>query len=170
MRSAWVLVFMLGACASAGHREPPAAAPASTPVKEGPAATPQASRDTLVRRDVVKTVDAGLGVFLQRVDVEPSLRDGVFRGFRIVALRPPEYWEGVDLRPGDIVTQVNGRPIETEMQAFAVFQSLKTAPRLRVSYIRDGRTRELVYRIVETGVPRKLVPKAASSRALGPSG
>jgi hypothetical protein len=40
------------------------------------------------------------------------------KAFRIVALRPHEFWHGVDLAPGDVVTSVNGMPIERETQAY----------------------------------------------------
>lgn len=102
----------------------------------------------LWRDDVDATVDAGLGWFLQLVEVEPVVDAGRFRGFRVVALRPPSYWQGVDIRPGDVVTSVNGMPIERDMQAYEAFQSIKKTDELRIKYLRQGRERELVYRIL----------------------
>jgi type II secretory pathway component PulC len=98
---------------------------------------------------VVKFVDAGFWNFLQQVEVEPSLDDGRFRGWIIVALRPPAFWDGVDLAPGDIVTSVNDKPIERETEAFDAFQSLKTAPSLHVSYVRRGAERRISYQIAD---------------------
>jgi type II secretory pathway component PulC len=95
------------------------------------------------------TVDQGLGYFLQRVDVEPAVEEGQFQGFRIVGLSPPEWWTSVDLKPGDVVTAVNGMPIERDDQAFAAFESLKTANDLKVSYRRGGQPRDLIYKIVD---------------------
>lgn len=112
-------------------------------------ARPAPPAGSLWRDEVHATVDAGLGWFLQRVDVEPSLEGGRFRGFRVVQLKPPDFWQGVDLRAGDVVLSVNGMPIERETQAYEAFQSLKKANELRVKYLRGGRERDLVYRIVE---------------------
>ncbi len=56
-------------------------------------------------------------------------------------------WNGVDLAPGDIVTSVNGRPIERPEQALTAFQSLAIAKELRIAYERGGARRELVYPI-----------------------
>ena len=106
-------------------------------------------KGSIWRDDVTATVDAGLGWFLQRVEVQPKVEGGRFVGFEIVDLRPADFWRGVDLRPGDVVLTVNGKPIERETQAYDVFQSLKTASELRVRLQRNGRERELVYRIVE---------------------
>jgi type II secretory pathway component PulC len=61
----------------------------------------------------------------------------------------PAAWSGVDLRPGDVVTSVNGFPIEHPEQAQTVFDSLDVASELRVAYERDGQPRELAYAIVE---------------------
>ncbi|HEX5097952.1 MAG TPA: hypothetical protein VFV94_00560 [Polyangiaceae bacterium] len=115
-----------------------------------PVAKPAAVASTTLRRgDVVTVVDAGFGTFLERVQVEPSLDAGRFRGWTIVELTPPGFWEAVDLKPGDIVTSVNGMPIEREMDAWAAFQSLKTAREIDVSYYRAGAERKLAYRIVD---------------------
>jgi type II secretory pathway component PulC len=97
----------------------------------------------------VEVVQAGLGRFLQKVDVEPSFASGRFQGFRIVELRPGAFWQDVDLRPGDVVLRVNGMPIERETQAYDAFQSLRTANELRVEYLRAGQPRALVYPILD---------------------
>ena len=102
---------------------------------------------SLKRAEVIRVVDAGLGHFLQRVTLEPSLHGAAFEGFRIVELHPPEWWRGVDLAPGDVVIQINGRPIERPDEAHSVFESLRTAPELRVDYLREGEPRTLVLEI-----------------------
>lgn len=97
----------------------------------------------------MSVIDSGLGTFLQRVQVEPSLADGRFRGWTIVDLRPSTFWAPVDLKPGDVVTSVNGLPIERETEAWDAFESLRTAGELRIAYDRNGVERTLAYRIVD---------------------
>jgi len=102
----------------------------------------------LWRHEVDATVEAGLGTFLQRVAVEPDFNlKGEFRGFRIVALGPRHYWEGVDIAPGDVITEVNGMPIERETEAFAAFESLRESETLRVRFLRNGQSKTLEYQI-----------------------
>jgi type II secretory pathway component PulC len=105
----------------------------------------------LRRQAVLDVVSQGLGVFLRHVDLDdqPVRVDGKFHGFRIVALRDPQFWSGVDLKPGDVVTSVNGFPIERPEQAQTAFESLSVAGELHVAYERDGRPHELVYAIVD---------------------
>jgi type II secretory pathway component PulC len=87
---------------------------------------------------------------LGRLEVQPLANGNKFQGWRIVRLRDGDpMWQGTDLKPGDVVTAVNERPIERPEQAFAVFQNLAVAKDLRITYERGGKRRELVYPIDE---------------------
>jgi hypothetical protein len=132
-------------------------APALPDVAGAAQSTPERP-GTLQRADVERMVDAGFGRFLSHVEVEPSVSAGKFKGWSIVALQPPELWRGIDLRPGDIVTRVNGMPIEREMEAFEAFQAVRGAEKLEVSYSRQSQPRTLTYLIV--GKPSPALPKA----------
>ena len=121
---------------------------------------------TLFRSEVNRTVEEGLGFFLQRVSVEPDLAQGKFQGFRITELRPPEWWQGVDLRPGDVVVRVNDLPIERDIDAYNAFQSLRAATALKVTFLRAGMKRELVFAIVDpSGKPASPTTPAPSPAA-----
>jgi hypothetical protein len=113
-------------------------------------------------------VDGGLGRFLGFVTIEPRLDGDTFVGWQVVELRPADTWAGVDLLPGDVVTRINGRPVEREAQAFEVFSSLKRSNQLVVSYLRGEQPRELVWRIVPRPGARPAAP-APSASAAGPS-
>ncbi len=125
---------------------PATAAKASPPVEASPA-----PGNTLARSAVHAAVADGLPLILQRVELDdhPVMAGGKFHGFRIVALRDPAFWAGVDLKPGDVVTSVNGFPIEHPEEAQTALESLDVASELKVAYERDGQTRELVYAIVD---------------------
>jgi hypothetical protein len=143
--------------------EPPPAAVATAAQKPAP---PPGS---LFRQDVNDTVEEGLGYFLQRVTVDPDLAAGKFQGFRIVELRPAEYWQGVDLKPGDVVTKVNGLPIERDIDAYQVFEGLRAAPELRVTFTRGGAQRELVYAIVDRDGKKPATTMPAGTPAPAPA-
>jgi hypothetical protein len=106
----------------------------------------------IARRDLVPVLDEGLGRYLQNVGTEPEFHQGMFVGFRILRLFPgePDY-ASLDLRPGDVVTQVNGRSIERPEQAIAVWEALRTASNLVVSYRRGEEQHALNFRIVDGG-------------------
>ena len=150
------LVSVLAVCSCAGAQPPPAVEPpepaAAVPVVANVATTASPPSDRAVARSAVHAVlSEGLGMFLRRVDVDdqPVFVGGKFHGFRIAGLRDPQFWSGVDLKPGDVVTSVNGFPIEHPEQALTAFESLDVASELRVAVERGGQPRELVYAIVD---------------------
>jgi type II secretory pathway component PulC len=140
-----VLLGLLVGCGAAP--EAPAVAPkAVAKAPTAPIARPP--QGALYREDVNALIERGFPDFLQRVEVEPRLVDGQFRGWSIVQLNPSDFWSGVDLKPGDIVTRVNDLPIERETEAFDAFESLKRSDALRVAFQRDGQSRLLEYKII----------------------
>jgi len=145
-----VVLLLLGACAC-GSETPvvPEAATAAKAAAQAPA--PPLAAHALARSMVRAAVADGLGVFLQHVEVDdqPVMTGGKFHGFRIAALHGDDFWSGVDLKPGDVVTAVNGFPIERPEQAQTAFDSLQVASELRVAFERDGQAHELVYAIVD---------------------
>lgn len=114
---------------------------------------------TLRRADVESVVDGGLGRFLAHVVLEPRVSAGKFQGWTVMGLEPPDMWQGVDLKPGDVITRVNGMPIEREMEAYDAFQAVRGAAALEVTYLRQNQPRTLKYTIV--GAPSPSLPKAA---------
>ena len=139
---------LLAGCGASAPPAPKVAAAPPVKVAQAPEA-PRPPKGALFRQDVDALVDGGFPQFLQRVEVEPRLVEGQFRGWSIVNLSPRDFWSGVDLKPGDIVTRVNDLPIERETEAFDVFESLKQSDTLRVAFQRDGQSRVLEYRIVQ---------------------
>jgi hypothetical protein len=162
---AWVsFALFASACASSQYPDiddpmPPGVKTSmDSPALPDPALAPAVTRSpgTLTRADVERVVDAGLGRFLSHVQLEPSLSSGKFVGWSIVALQPPELWTGIDLRPGDVVTRVNGMAIEREIQAYDAFQAVRGAEKLEVSYVRQREPRTVSYVIV--GKPTPAIP------------
>ncbi len=147
--SSLVLLGLLVGCGAAPEAPPAApSAVAKTPAQKALAARPSPPAGALFREDVNALIARGFTEFLQRVEVEPRLVDGQFRGWSIVNLNPSDFWSGVDLKPGDIVTRVNDLPIERETEAFDAFESLKQSDALRVAFQRDGQSRLLEYKII----------------------
>lgn len=111
-------------------------------------------RGSVERLDVDKTVDAGLGAFLQRVSLEPVVQGEKFVGFRLSKIDPGLIAPGVDVQVGDLVTRANGHTLEAETEAFAAFEDLRTAPEIRLSLVRNGKPLDVVIPIV--GKPKAL--------------
>jgi hypothetical protein len=111
---------------------------------------PRVSTGAISRDELLPVLDGGLGRFLQNVETEPAFHKGSFVGFRIVSLFPGEpAFASLDLRPGDTVTRINGKPIERPEQAAAVWEDLRTASNLVVDYRREGEVHALRFAIVD---------------------
>jgi hypothetical protein len=114
--------------------------------------SPRSRSGVIVRKDLVPVLEGGLGRFLQNVETEPTFYQGTFVGFRIISFFPGDLeYASLDLRPGDIVTHVNGRSIERPEQAVAVWDALRSAKDLVVLYRRGGDELALRFRIVDVG-------------------
>jgi type II secretory pathway component PulC len=152
-----VLSLALSAC---GGSTPKPEAPATKASPAEAKALAQAAAEPLpmgtIRRSSVRAVLAlGPGAFLQRVtlDEQAVFASGKFHGFRLSALNDQELFKGVDLKPGDVVTRINGFPIEHPEDALQAFNSLEVASELRVEYEREAVPRELRYTILDDVPP-----------------
>lgn len=119
------------------------------------------------RKEVDQTVEAGLGAFLQRLSVEPVMEGEKFVGFRLVEIDPGMLRQGIDIQVGDVFTRANGHTLEAETEAFEAFESLRTAPEIRLTVLRNGSPREVVIPIV--GEPTSTPTPATSDAGTPPS-
>lgn len=143
MRSVVTLIL---ACALVGCGGVSQRATTQVEVEPDPPPRPPAHEGTIARAELDAVLELGVGRFLQRVSTEPHLEGGRFVGHRVIELRS-ELFEGVDLRPGDTLLQVNGMPIERPEQALAVWNALRVASELTIDVLRDGERRQLRFAI-----------------------
>jgi type II secretory pathway component PulC len=152
-----LLALLLTAGGCGGQSAPAPQAPAQPAAVAPDGGKPVARRPSRLRRsEMLSVLSAGFPSFLSRIEVKPAFEKGRFHGWRIVAL----HWEGTamadaDLQPGDVVTSVNGGPIERPEQGQACFQSLAVASELRVAYERGQEKRQLSYPIDDDPPPGK---------------
>jgi hypothetical protein len=156
------LGLSLGCVATQNEALAPTQGQPGTPGAEAPSARGTSVRE-IQRRDVQEQLARGLGDFLSRIEVEPSLEGGKFQGFRVVALTDPELWAGVDLQTGDIVRRVNGADLEEPDTVFNTFVALKQAREVTVELVREGQPRLLRLPIV--GEPLKEPQKDTAAPA-----
>jgi type II secretory pathway component PulC len=130
------------------HTDPDRDNPSSKGKKQpsSDATTPGAIR----RAELAKVLDASPGYFLQHVQTEPRFAHGRFHGWRVVSFFPgDERFAGVDLQAGDVVTRVNGKPIEQPDQFMAVWTELRTSKELIVDVERAGAAHTLRWTIAD---------------------
>ncbi len=160
------LVVLVGCGGAAPAPETPVQV-AARPDSVASTPAPQPLPTNAIRRSQVQAVlKAGPGAFLQRVTLDDKavFHAGRFHGFRVAHLNDATL-QGVDLKPGDVITHINGFPIEHPEEALEAFKSLEVSSELRVEYERDGVPRELRYAIVDDDGPAE---PAAPAKTLAP--
>ncbi len=138
------LAALLGACAPQA-RAPEAAPPeeparAASPARPSPAQTAAAPR--LTRPMVEEALAHGPGRVLEALEFadRPVFRDGRFVGMRLLARHDLGASRALfDLRPGDVVTHVNGVAPRTPDDLVAIAKAARRAPAIVVDLLREGR-------------------------------
>ncbi len=126
--------------------------PGEVPSSAIPDEFPRKKSGVIERHELVEVLDEGLGRYLQNIEMEPAFDRGTFVGFRIVHLFPGDLtYASLDLRPGDVVTSVNGRSIARPEQAASVWDDLRSAEELVVDYRRGSTDHVLRFVIVDAG-------------------
>ena len=83
---------------------------------------------------------------LSRVQMEEVLRKNKFIGWRITQF--PSEWDSSGLRPGDVVSQVNGVALEKPDDLWDAWVAVSGAKEIHVAYERDGKGAEAIVPIV----------------------
>ncbi len=74
----------------------------------------------------------------QYLRVQPARSDGVMRGYRIYPGRNRDLFQQAGLRPGDIVTSINGVSLDDPSKSFQLLGDLSSAQQLNLQIERGG--------------------------------
>ncbi|MEF8834372.1 MAG: PDZ domain-containing protein, partial [Halofilum sp. (in: g-proteobacteria)] len=78
------------------------------------------------------------------VRFQPHTEDGELIGFRIQPrTNEARLLEEVGIRPDDVITRVNGIPLNDRAQGNRALQELRDASMIDVTILRDGRSQRL---------------------------
>ena len=72
------------------------------------------------------------------VSAQPAYENGVFAGYRITTRRSDPVFEELNLRSGDIITEVNGIQIDSPQKGLQILQQLARASQASVTIKRGG--------------------------------
>jgi general secretion pathway protein C len=77
------------------------------------------------------------------VSAQPAYENGVFAGYRITTRRADPVFKELNLKSGDIITQVNGIQIDSPQKGLQILQQLARASEASVTIKRNGQYIEL---------------------------
>jgi general secretion pathway protein C len=119
----------------------PGAAPPPMPVAaEG--------NDAMIER-MRKLVNNDPGLLGQVLRPQPVFAGGEMKGFRVYPGANRQAFARMGLRAGDMVTAINGTPLNDKDRAQEIFGTLGSSTDARVTITRNGRQQELVLNIAQ---------------------
>jgi general secretion pathway protein C len=113
-----------------------------------PVAAVPASNEAMVER-MRKLVNDDPGLIGQVMRPQPVFAGGKMRGFRVYPGSNRQAFARIGLRPGDLVTAINGTPLDDKDRAQEIFNTLSSSTDARVSVTRNGRQQELVLNLAQ---------------------
>lgn len=89
---------------------------------------------------VQQLVQQNASRFTDIVRPQPFMPNGQLRGYRIYPGRNRQLFAALGLRPGDLVTEINGMALNNPAQGMEIFRSLGTATQVTLTLERNGQT------------------------------
>jgi general secretion pathway protein C len=96
-----------------------------------------------------KLVSDDPGLISQVMRPQPVFAGGEMKGFRVYPGANRQAFARMGLRPGDMVTAINGTPLNDKDRAQEIFSTLASSTEARVTITRNGRQQELVLNIAQ---------------------
>ena len=116
------------------------ASPPRLPVSPNP-------RKLTLKSDQIESALENIDQLMEQARIRPHIEDGRPSGISITGIKPNTVFRKMRLRNGDIITGVNGTPIESVEDAMQIFGDLSSAPEVQLEIKRRGRKRVLNYKI-----------------------
>jgi general secretion pathway protein C len=125
-----------GLAGATGAGRPPVAALAPLPAGAADAESPILDR---MRR----LIEEEPGIVGDVMRPQPVFAQGKQRGYRVYPGRNRAAFSRLGLRPGDLVTAINGTPLDDPARGGEIFRTLSSSADARVTVMRNGRQQEL---------------------------
>jgi general secretion pathway protein C len=113
-----------------------------------PVATAAPQNDAAIER-MRRLVSDDPSLIGQVMRPQPVFAGGKMRGFRVYPGANRQAFARIGLRAGDLVTAINGTPLDDKDRAQEIFATLNSATDARVTVTRNGRQQELVLNIAQ---------------------
>ena len=127
-----------------GSPSPRVARKNSTPPRMPISSNP---RQLTLQGDQIENALENLDQLMEQARIRPHIEEGKPSGISITGIKPNTVFRKMRLRNGDIITGVNGAPIESVEDAMKIFGDLSSASEVQLEIKRRGRKRVLNYKI-----------------------
>jgi general secretion pathway protein C len=124
------------------------AGPGAAPSMPPPPVAAGESNEAMIER-MRRLVSDDPGLIGQVMRPQPVFAGGEMKGFRVYPGANRQAFARMGLRAGDMVTAINGTPLNDKDRAQEIFGTLASSTDARVTITRNGRQQELVLNIAQ---------------------
>ncbi len=125
---------------SVGTPIPSSSSPKKLPVSNYP-------RKIRLQGDQISQAMGNLGQLMDQATLRPNIVDGQPAGISITGIKPNAIFRKMRLRNGDVITGVNGNPIESVEDAVKFVEQMSSGSNIQLQIKRRGRDQTLDYSI-----------------------
>lgn len=90
-----------------------------------------------------EAITQNVDTITQVIRPQPYMPNGEMKGYRVYPGRNREQFVALGLQPGDLVTEINGMPLNNPQQAMQIFKALGETSQAQVLVERDGKSQTL---------------------------
>lgn len=83
----------------------------------------------------------------------PVMQNGKLEGYRVFPVGNSDAFSKLGLQPGDIVTAVNGMPLDNPAQSMQVLNNIRTSSQVAVTFLRNGQQETRILQFQNNGTP-----------------
>lgn len=106
-----------------------------------------ADRQRNISRDYVMQSLQNMSKLMQDALIKPYMENGETRGFQLDNIRSGSFYDRIGLRNKDVILQVDGESLRSPQQMMEFTQKLSRKDRVELTIQRNGRQRDISYRL-----------------------
>lgn len=101
----------------------------------------------LVPKKLVKKYSTDFKAIWKDISIKEIIKHGKISGFRIQSVKKGSVFDQLGLQKGDIIIEVNDKPIKTYKAAFDIYKNITKYTDLKIKILRNGMEKEFNYEI-----------------------
>ncbi|MGH8171493.1 MAG: type II secretion system protein GspC, partial [Rhodanobacteraceae bacterium] len=125
------------------NRNAAATASSSASTQTAPSGSTQNVRASSDLQQTLERLRQNPDELAQRVQITPVLDGGKLTGVRVSAGTDTALMNQIGLRAGDVVTAVNGAPVDSLARGQQIIENLRKSASARVTVVRDGKPTDI---------------------------
>ena len=110
------------------------------------------------------------GLLADVIRPQVSLKDGKAQGFRVYPGRMRLAFMRLGLRPGDLVTAINGTPLDDPNRGEEILRTLSSSPEAHVTVVRNEQQQDLTLNVAQVMQDAESLASGAGGAEASPSG